>query len=104
VATLRFGVIPFEVQYTVAPVHGFTSTTSAWSRGKPHCRAEAHQPSEIAAYTKLFDQFAEVARYGAEARAIITRALADLAANTATSGAPCAGFPLGTWNLPDGRA
>jgi transcriptional regulator with XRE-family HTH domain len=38
------------------------------------------QPSEIAAYTKLFDQLANTARYGASARAMITRALADLAA------------------------
>jgi hypothetical protein len=30
--TIRFGVIPFEAQLPVAPVHGFTYTTSGWSR------------------------------------------------------------------------
>jgi hypothetical protein len=81
--TLRFGVIPFEVQYTIAPVHGFYVYDERMVRVENLTAVlKLTQPSEIAAYTKLFDQFAEVARYGAEARAIITRALADLAANT----------------------
>jgi hypothetical protein len=40
------------------------------------------QPSEIAAYTSFFDRLAEAARYGPEARALITRALADLMATS----------------------
>ena len=35
---------------------------------------------EIATYLRLFGKLAEVGRYGAEARAVITRALADLVA------------------------
>ena len=82
-ATIRFGVIPFEVQYTVAPVHGFYVYDERMVRVENLTAVlKLTQPSEIAAYTKLFGQFAEMARYGAEARAIITRALADLAANT----------------------
>ena len=79
--TIRFGVIPFEVQYPIAPVHGFY----VYDERVVHVEnftavLRLTQPSEVAAYTKLFDQFAEVARYGAEARPIITRALADLVA------------------------
>src|SRR5258708_5549613 len=81
--TIRFGVIPFEVQYTVAPVHGFYVYDKRMVRVENLTAVlKLTQPSEIAAYTKIFDQFAEVARYGAEARAIITRVLADLTANT----------------------
>jgi hypothetical protein len=40
------------------------------------------QPAEIATYVNFFGQLAEVAKYGAEARAVITRALADLLAGT----------------------
>jgi hypothetical protein len=52
--TIRFGVIPFEVQYTVAPVHGFyvydermvrvetSLVTWAASTGAPLPRREAN--------------------------------------------------------------
>jgi transcriptional regulator with XRE-family HTH domain len=81
--TIRFGVIPFEVQYTVAPVHGFYVYDERMVRVENLTAVlKLTQPSEIAAYTKLFDQFAEMARYGAEARAIITRTLAGLTAAT----------------------
>jgi hypothetical protein len=40
------------------------------------------QPSEIATYIRFFNRLAETARYGAEARAITTRALADLMASS----------------------
>jgi hypothetical protein len=39
------------------------------------------QPSEIATYIRFFSRLAETARYGTGARAIITRALADLMAS-----------------------
>lgn len=81
--TIRFGVIPFEVQYAVAPVHGFYVYDKRMVRVENLTAVlKLTQPSEIAAYTKIFDQFAEVARYGAEARAIITQVLADLTADT----------------------
>jgi len=79
--TIRFGVIPFETQYHVAPAHGFYVYDDRMVRVENLTAVlKLTQPSEIAAHTKLFDQFAKVARYGAEARAIITRVLADLVA------------------------
>ena len=79
--TIRFGVIPFEVQYPIAPVHGFYIYDERVVHVENFTAVlRLTQPSEVAAYVKLFDQFAKVARYGAEARAIITQALADLAA------------------------
>jgi hypothetical protein len=79
--TLRFGVIPFEAQLPVAPVHGF------WIYDEravyvEHLTAELKltQPTEIATYLALFGKLAEVARYDTAARAVITRVLADLMA------------------------
>lgn len=79
--TVRFGVIPFGTQLPTAPVHGFYVYDDRVVYVE-HFTAELKltQPAEITAYIGLFDQFAEAAQYGAEARAIITRALADLVA------------------------
>jgi transcriptional regulator with XRE-family HTH domain len=79
--TMKFGVIPFEVQYPVAPVHGFY----IYDQRVVHVEnftavVKVSQPSEIAAYTSLFNQLAEVASYGRDARSIITKALVDLTA------------------------
>lgn len=79
--TIRFGVIPFEAQLPVAPVHGF------WMYDErvvyvEHLTAELKltQPTEIATYLALFGKLAEVARHDAAARAVVTRVLADLMA------------------------
>jgi Domain of unknown function (DUF5753) len=79
--TIRFGVIPFEVQLPVAPVHGFWIYDDRLVYVE-HLTAELKltQPTEIATYMALFTKLAEVARYDADARAVITRALADLVA------------------------
>lgn len=81
--TIRFGVIPFERQLPVAPVHGFYVYDDRVVHVE-HLTAELKlsQPSEITTYLTFFDQLAEVARYGAEARLLITRALADLMATS----------------------
>jgi transcriptional regulator with XRE-family HTH domain len=81
--TIRFGVIPFETQLPVAPVHGFYVYDERMVQVE-HLTAELKltQPSEIATYIRFFGQLAEAARYGGEARAVITRALADLMAST----------------------
>jgi transcriptional regulator with XRE-family HTH domain len=81
--TIKFGVIPFERQLPVAPVHGFYVYDERVVQVE-HLTAELKltQPSEIATYIKFFDRLADAARYGAEARAITTRALADLLAST----------------------
>jgi len=77
--TIRFGVIPFEAQLPLAPVHGF------WLMDERVVVVENFtasqnltQASEISAYAEIFEQLARAARYGSEARAIITGALADL--------------------------
>lgn len=81
--TIKFGVIPFERQLPVAPVHGFYVYDERVVQVE-HLTAELKltQPSEIATYITFFGQLAEAARYGAEARSIITRALADLLASS----------------------
>lgn len=79
--TIRFGVISFQTQLPVMPIHGFYIYDERAVHVENFTAAlKLTQPSEIAAYAKLFGQLAEVARYGAEARALITRALSDLAA------------------------
>lgn len=81
-ARLRFGIIPFDVVYPVAPVHGF------WIYDErlvfvENLTAELKltQPTEIAAHLRLFEQLAGVARYGQQARDVIRRALDDLVAD-----------------------
>ncbi len=80
--TIRFGVIPFERQLPVAPVQGFYIYDERVVQVE-HLTAELKltQPSEIATYIRVFGQLAEVACYGAEARSVITRALAGLLAS-----------------------
>lgn len=84
--TIKFGVIGFENQLPVAPVHGFHIYDEHMVFVE-HLTAELKltQPSEIGAYITFFDRLAEAARYGAEARIIITRALADLMASSSSS-------------------
>jgi hypothetical protein len=81
--TIRFGVIPFERTLPVAPVHGFHVYDDRVVQVE-HLTAELKltQPSEIAAYVTFFDRLANVACYGADARAVIVRALADLQATS----------------------
>ena len=77
--TIRFGVIPFEAQLPLAPVHGF------WLMDERVVVVENFtasqnltQATDISAYAEIFEQLARAARYGSEARTIITSALADL--------------------------
>jgi len=79
--TVRFGVIPFGMAYPIAPMHGF------WLFDErvvlvENLTAEMSltQPSEVASYLRIFATLAEIARYGAEARTIITRVLSQLTA------------------------
>jgi uncharacterized protein DUF5753 len=79
--TVRIGVIPFSVQLPVIPLQGFYIYDDRAVHVENFTAAlQLTQPAEIAAYAKLFDQLAETARYGANARTVITRALADLTA------------------------
>lgn len=79
--TIRFGVLPFETRMPVAPIHGFHLYDDRLVLVE-HFTAELQltQPEEIAAYRELFGLLAGEARYGPDARLIVTRALADLMA------------------------
>lgn len=82
VPTLRFGVISFEEAFPQAPLHGF------WIFDERVVMVEnltaelsLTQPGEIERYLRIFGGLAGVARYGPQARAIVTRALADIASS-----------------------
>jgi hypothetical protein len=45
----------------------------------PTASLEVTQPREIRLYAKMFQQLQQSAVYGAEARALVTRAMGDLA-------------------------
>jgi Domain of unknown function (DUF5753) len=77
---VRLGIIGFETAYVVAPAHGF------WLLDNDRVMVETFsaelnlaQPQEIELYSSIFDQMAAVASYGRAARAIVTRAIDDLA-------------------------
>jgi hypothetical protein len=84
---VRLGVIGFESRYATSPWHGFwiydnervlVETLSA--------ELDLRQPQEIELYGNAFEQLAAVARYGRGARAIINRAIEDLAADAPEDG------------------
>ncbi|GII86600.1 transcriptional regulator [Sphaerisporangium siamense] len=77
--TIRVGVIPFDVPYPAAPIHGF------WIFDDRHVSVETvtaaltlTEETDVRAYLDTFARLADAARYGAEARAVITRVLAEL--------------------------
>jgi transcriptional regulator with XRE-family HTH domain len=73
---IRLGVIPFETQWPVFLDHGFwlidddfiiVETLAAELR--------LTRPEEVQIYARVFDQLANIATYGADARAVIMRSL-----------------------------
>lgn len=77
---VRLGIIGFETAYVVAPAHGF------WLLDNDRVMVETFsaelnlaQPQEIELYTGIFEQLAAIASYGRAGRAIITRAIDELA-------------------------
>jgi len=78
--TIRFGVIPFDGQLPVFPLHGFFIYDQQAVHVENFTAAlRLTQPAEVEAYAKIFGQLAAAGQYGVEARALIMRALADLA-------------------------
>jgi len=80
---VRLGIIPFHAQYDTPPLHGF----SVYDENEVAVETltamlTLTEPSEISAYLALFGQYATAAVYGTEARAIITRVLAELATSS----------------------
>jgi len=85
--TVKLGIIGFDVRYEIGPWHGF------WLLDDDLVTVETYsaelnlaQPQEIEVYRAVFDQLAAVASYGSEARAIILRAIDDLAARMDSPG------------------
>lgn len=86
---VRLGIIPFETPYSVAPAHGFWLLDEDLVIVETFS-AELHlaQPPEIALYSAIFDRLAAIARYGRDARAVITRVIEDLSGTAARDGDP----------------
>lgn len=77
---VRLGVIGYETQYVVDPRHGFMLYNSDLVRVETYsAELNLRQPHEIELYSSTFEKLAAVASYGGAARAIINRAIGDLA-------------------------
>lgn len=76
---VRRGVIPAVAPRTAFASVGFWIYDDAMVGVEtPTAKLEITQPGEIQLYVKMFTQLQQAAVYGAEARAVVTRALADL--------------------------
>lgn len=77
---VRFGVIPFDVQWPVFLDHGFWVIDNAFVVVE-NLTAELRltRPEEVQTYARVFEQLAAIAAYGGSARAVITRTAIDLA-------------------------
>jgi Domain of unknown function (DUF5753) len=77
---VSLGIIPAAVPHTVFASVGFWIYDDAMVGVEtPTASLEITQPREIQLYTTMFGQLQQSAVYGAEARALVTRAMADLA-------------------------
>lgn len=78
--TVGFGVIPFDVEYSVAtPSHGFLAHDDRLVRVENFSAVvEITDRDEVDVYLGVFADLASKAAYGARARAIITRVLAEI--------------------------
>lgn len=76
---VRLGVIPLDAQYPVVPYHGFHLLDDRVLVETFSAELTLMQPTEIALYEKVFDLLAGAARYGLEARKIISFAMKRLA-------------------------
>jgi transcriptional regulator with XRE-family HTH domain len=78
---IKLGVIGFKTQYVTDPRHGFWLLDSDLVRVETYsAELNLRQPQEVALYSRIFEQHVAVASYGAPARAIISRAMEELAA------------------------
>jgi transcriptional regulator with XRE-family HTH domain len=79
---VKLGIIGFEVEYLTSPWHGFWLYDDKWVKVETYsAELNLRQPQEIELYSNTFEELAApaVASYGRAARAIITRAVDDLA-------------------------
>jgi transcriptional regulator with XRE-family HTH domain len=85
---IKLGVIGFQTQYVTDPRHGFWLLDNDLVRIETYsAELNLRQPQEIELYSRVFEQHAAVASYGAAARAIISRVMEDLAVEAEDSGA-----------------
>jgi transcriptional regulator with XRE-family HTH domain len=84
---VELGIIGFEAQCIVSPRHSF------WIHDDDLVTVETYsaelnlaQPQETELYGRVFEQLAAVASYGSAARAVILRAIDDLAARMDSPG------------------
>ncbi|EWC59279.1 putative DNA-binding protein [Actinokineospora spheciospongiae] len=84
---VKLGVIDFTTQYATDPRHGFWVLDDHLVRFESYsAEINLRQPQEIELYTGIFEHLAAIASYGGAARAIIARAMADLAGETGDVG------------------
>ncbi len=77
---VSLGIIPAAAPHTVFTSVGFWIYDDVMVRVEtPTASLEVTQPREVRLYAKMFEQLRQSAAYGAEARALVTRAMADLA-------------------------
>ncbi|HVQ99716.1 MAG TPA: helix-turn-helix transcriptional regulator [Mycobacterium sp.] len=77
---VSLGIIPETVPHKVFTSVGFWIYDATIVRVEtPTASLEVTQPREIRLYAKMFEQLQQSAVYGAEARTLVTRAMADLA-------------------------
>ncbi|MGH3911831.1 MAG: helix-turn-helix domain-containing protein [Pseudonocardiaceae bacterium] len=77
---VSLGIIPETAPRKVFTSVGFWIYDDAMVRVEtPTASLEVTQPREVKLYTTMFEQLQQSAVYGAEARALVTRAMADLA-------------------------
>jgi hypothetical protein len=78
---VKLGIIDFGARYVTDPRHGFWLLDDELVRVETYsAELNLRQPEEIELYTRIFEQHAAIASYGPATRAIIGRALEDLAA------------------------
>jgi transcriptional regulator with XRE-family HTH domain len=79
---VSLGIIPAVARHKVFTSVGFWIYDDAMVRVEtPTASLEVTQPREIRLYATMFEQLQQSAVYGAEARALVTRAMADLASS-----------------------
>lgn len=77
---VNLGIIPAAAPRRVFASVGFWIFDDAMvNLETPTASLEVTQPREIRLYAKMFEQLQQSAVYGAEARALVTRAMTDLA-------------------------
>jgi transcriptional regulator with XRE-family HTH domain len=84
---VKLGVIDFRTQYVTDPRHGFWLLDTELVRVETYsAELNLRQPQEIELYSRIFEQHAAVASYGAAARVIIARVMEELAAEAEEPG------------------